>query len=86
MYGRGLKPIVPVNSVIKTSRYNDRNRRDAGDGQQFMELLKKEQNKAHQQSEERQEEKLRRMEGQNQYNRQAVEVFFLLSRTMDYKA
>lgn len=86
MYGGPIKQIVPVNSVIKTSRYSDRNRRDAGADQQFMELLEREQGKVRQQNEEKKEEKLRRMEGQNQYNRQAMEVFFLLSRNMDYKA
>ena len=49
-------------------------------------MLRKEQNRVLEQDEEKKEEDLRRMEGQNQYNRQAVEVFFLLSRNMDYRA
>ncbi len=72
--------------MIKADRYNDRNRRHAGADSSFEEMLHKEKDRVHQKDEDKKEEKLRRMEGQNQYNRQAAEVFFLLSRTMDYKA
>ncbi|MCI8791703.1 MAG: hypothetical protein HFG38_02725 [Eubacterium sp.] len=72
--------------MIKASRYHDRNRRNAGADQPFGEMFRKEQERVCEQSEEKKEEGLRRMEGQNQYNSQAREVFFLLSRTMDYKA
>lgn len=72
--------------MIKADRYHDQNRHHAGADSSFGEMLRKEQTRVHQQDEEKKEEKLRRMEGQNQYNRQAAGVFFLLSRTMDYKA
>lgn len=85
VYEKNLKSIEPVNSVIKVNSYYDRGRRDSGSGDSFTEILKRERAKAHPQTEKR-EEALRHMEGMNQYNRHATEVFFLLSRNMDYKA
>lgn len=74
--------MVPVHGVNRVRR--DHNQRH-GSGQQFENLLKREQTKMRQMETERQEEELRRMGGMNQYNRQAVEIFFMFSSQMDYK-
>lgn len=87
VYGIQNKTVTPVNNVMKASRYRGNGRQSSPQECDFSEMLRKERAKEHQSPKAREEEKaLCLMGGLNQYNRHALEVCFLLSSEMDYKA
>ena len=71
---------------MKVSRYRGNGKQSSSDECDFSEVLKKERAKERQSPKARETETLCLMGGLHQYNRNALEVCFLLSSEMDYKA
>ena len=81
------KEIAPVNQVVKASKY----REDAsgGGGESFASMLERELSRKKEKASKEgkaPEEKLRRMEGMNQYDARAHAFVYRLATTADYRA
>ncbi|MBO4395606.1 MAG: hypothetical protein J5819_04605 [Eubacterium sp.] len=80
------KEIAPVNQIVKASKY--REDESGGGGESFASMLAKElsQKKDKTSKEKAPEEKLKRMEGMNQYDARAHAFVYRLTTTADYRA
>ena len=82
------RDVAPVNRVVKAGKYQEDS--SGGGGESFasildQELLKKKE-KASKDGKKAPEEKLKRMEGMNQYDARANAFVYRLSTTADYRA
>ena len=82
------RDVVPVNRVVKAGKYSEDS--SGGGGGSFasildQELLKKKE-KASKDGKKASGEKLKRMEGMNQYDAKANAFVYRLSTTADYRA
>ena len=81
------KDVAPVNQIVKASKY--REDESSGGGGGFASMLAQELKKKDKDSEDGEkapEEKLKRMEGMNQYDARAHAFFYRLATTTDYRA
>ena len=82
------RDVAPVNRVVKAGKYSEDS--SGGGGGSFasildQELLKKKE-KASKDGKKAPEEKLKKMEGMNQYDAKANAFVYRLSTTADYRA
>ena len=82
------KDVAPVNQIVKAGKY--REDESGGGGGGFASMLAQELNqkkdKASKDGDKAPEEKLKRMEGMNQYDARAHAFIYRLSTTTDYRA
>jgi hypothetical protein len=80
------KTVHPVGGVIKTNQYREQEKESRGEETSFSQILEKEREKKVNVKSGSENERLRYLEGMNQYDRHAMEVFFVLSSKADYRA
>lgn len=82
------REVAPVNQVVKASKYGESE--SGGGSESFASILDRElsrkKDKAPKDGKRAPEEKLKRMEGMNQYDARANAFFYRLATTADYKA
>ena len=82
------RDVAPVNQIVKAGKY--REDESEGGGESFASILADElarkKIKASKDGDKAPEEKLKRMEGMNQYDARANAFFYRLTTTADYRA
>ena len=82
------KDVVPINRIVKANKYSEDE--SGGGGDSFASMLEheltKRKDKASKDGKKAPEEKLKKMEGMNQYDARANAFIYRLSTVADYRA